>query len=226
MFARDTHALLGAGGAQVVAGLLAQEGALERHHARVREEQGRVPLRDQRRARHPAMSPRFEESQERLADLARGEGHAHLQRTLSRRQDSRPSATRRRDQRYRRRASHPEFARACFPFSNIPPATSASASSGRFRSSWPSRCASRSTRCAPVTPGSSAGQPAGTSRSWLRSSVGGSCSESFGRARASRRAEANCSRPGGSRWRRASGGARSRTNGLPLRHATRCVYPR
>ena len=75
VLARDAHALLRGGRGLVVAHLLAQERALELHHARVGEQQRRVALRDQRRARDAPVSAALEEAQEALADLARGQRH-------------------------------------------------------------------------------------------------------------------------------------------------------
>ena len=73
VLARDAHALLRGGRGLVVAGLLAEEDALELHHARVREEQRRVGVGHQRRARDAPVSALLEEAQEELADLGGGE---------------------------------------------------------------------------------------------------------------------------------------------------------
>ena len=76
VLARHAHALLRRGRARVGPRLLAEERALEGNHPRVREEQGRIALGHERRARHAAMAAGLEEAQEGLADLARGERHA------------------------------------------------------------------------------------------------------------------------------------------------------
>jgi hypothetical protein len=69
VLAAGAHALLRRGGAAVVAVLEAEEGALELHHPRVREEEGGIVGRDERRGRHLAVGALHEEIEEATADL-------------------------------------------------------------------------------------------------------------------------------------------------------------
>src|SRR5262249_45587573 len=68
VLAAGADALLDRGGAAVRRGLVAHEVGLERHHARVGEQQ-RVVVRDQAGARHRSVAARGEEVDERSAQL-------------------------------------------------------------------------------------------------------------------------------------------------------------
>jgi len=75
VLARYAQALLGSRRPHVVAGFQSQEGVLERDHPRVGEQEGRIALGNQRRARDDLVLFRFEKAQERLADFARTPSH-------------------------------------------------------------------------------------------------------------------------------------------------------
>jgi hypothetical protein len=64
MLAACPHTLLAGGGPQVPALLLPQESPLELHHTRVREKEGGVIRRHQRRRRHLAVPLSDEEVEE------------------------------------------------------------------------------------------------------------------------------------------------------------------
>jgi hypothetical protein len=70
VLAAHAHALLRCRGACVRALFLAKEGILELIHARVGEEQRRVIMRHERRARHDGVSLLTEVIEETAADLA------------------------------------------------------------------------------------------------------------------------------------------------------------
>ncbi len=74
VLAAGAHALLGGGGAGVVALLPPGEDVLELDHARVGEEQGRVVLGDEGGGGDAAVAALLEEAEEGLADLGGGEG--------------------------------------------------------------------------------------------------------------------------------------------------------
>ena len=80
VLAAGADALLGGGGAGVVALLAPGEHVLELDHAGVGEEQRRVVLRDERGALHPAVGALLEEAEEGLADLGGGQG-LHVSRS-------------------------------------------------------------------------------------------------------------------------------------------------
>src|SRR6266702_8857726 len=69
VLAARAHAFLCGGRAGVIAFFEAQEHVLELVHPRIREQQGRVTMRHERRAAHAAVPLALEEAQERLADL-------------------------------------------------------------------------------------------------------------------------------------------------------------
>ncbi len=69
VLAAGADALLRGGDAQGRRGLGAGEHVLERHHAGVDEQQGRIALRDQRRRRHHGVAVAFEVPQELFADV-------------------------------------------------------------------------------------------------------------------------------------------------------------
>jgi hypothetical protein len=62
VLARSAHALLGGGGPRVLAGLLAQENALELHHPCIGEQKRRIRGGHQGRARHAPVAPLLEEA--------------------------------------------------------------------------------------------------------------------------------------------------------------------
>ena len=72
VLAADAHALLRRRRARVVALLAAEEHVLELVHPGVGEEQRRVVVRHERRARDDAVAVSFEVVEERRADLVRG----------------------------------------------------------------------------------------------------------------------------------------------------------
>src|SRR5439155_6586329 len=72
VLATDAEALLAVDGPHVRTALVAEEHLFELHHAGVGEEQARVVLRDQGRARHDGVPALLEEIQERLTDLIPG----------------------------------------------------------------------------------------------------------------------------------------------------------
>ena len=72
VLATDAEALLAVDGPHVRTALVAEEHLFELHHAGVGEEQARVVLWDQRRARHDGVPALLKEIQERLADLISG----------------------------------------------------------------------------------------------------------------------------------------------------------
>src|SRR5207302_6384280 len=76
VLAADAQALLRVHGAPVGARLVTEEDLLEGHHARVGEEQARVVLGYQRRARHHGVAALAEEVEEALADLIAGHENA------------------------------------------------------------------------------------------------------------------------------------------------------
>jgi hypothetical protein len=71
VLARDAQHGLRIHGADVVALLLPGEHALERCHARVHEEEGRIVASEQRRGRHARVPALLEEALEALSDLGR-----------------------------------------------------------------------------------------------------------------------------------------------------------
>ncbi len=74
VLAPGADALLAGGGARVVALLLAQEDVLELVHARVGEEEGRVPRGDEGGGAHHAVAPVLEVLQESRSDVVAGHG--------------------------------------------------------------------------------------------------------------------------------------------------------
>ena len=79
VLARDAHALLRRGRAHVVARLFAEEGSLERDHARVHEHQRRIGLGHERRARHAAVPALLEEAK-KVSRISRdGSDMGHLE---------------------------------------------------------------------------------------------------------------------------------------------------
>jgi hypothetical protein len=72
VLARDADALLARRGARERAAVLADEDVLERDHARVREHQRRIVLRDERRGRAHLVALAGEEGEERRTDFGRG----------------------------------------------------------------------------------------------------------------------------------------------------------
>src|SRR4029450_11077273 len=78
VLAAGPDTLLAGGGAHVVAALLAEEDALELHHAGVGEEQGRVAARDERRGPHPGVPVTLEILEKSFADVGSGHGRVIL----------------------------------------------------------------------------------------------------------------------------------------------------
>src|SRR5207247_9450807 len=76
VLATDAETLLRIDRARVGARLVAEEDLLEGHHARVDEEQARVVLGHQRRARRHGVAALAEEVEEALADLVAGHENA------------------------------------------------------------------------------------------------------------------------------------------------------
>ena len=74
VLARDAQALLGVRDPRGAGLLCAQEGVLEGDHARVREEQRWIALRNDAVARHDQVAPLAEELEETAADLGSGHG--------------------------------------------------------------------------------------------------------------------------------------------------------
>ena len=72
VLARNAHAFLNAGGASIVAHVLAQKNALELHHPRVGEHERGIAFRHKQARGHHAMVPLLEEAQERFSQLAAG----------------------------------------------------------------------------------------------------------------------------------------------------------
>src|SRR5207302_5333871 len=77
VLAARADALLAGGRAHVVAPFLTEEHGLELHHARVREEEGRVGSGDERRRPHARVTVLLEIGHELLADRAAGHRKAH-----------------------------------------------------------------------------------------------------------------------------------------------------
>ena len=80
VLAAGAHALLGGGGAHVVAALLAQEDVLELHHAGVGEEQGRIAARHERTRTAPGCARCARSSREKLrgSRCRSWEGHSTI----------------------------------------------------------------------------------------------------------------------------------------------------
>jgi hypothetical protein len=77
VLAGHAHTLLRVGDAGVIALVGAEEDVLELHHARVGEEQGRIPARHQRHGGHKGVSVLDEEVDKGLANFVSGQFFGH-----------------------------------------------------------------------------------------------------------------------------------------------------